>query len=162
MIRHSSKRHAGFGLLELMLSMVIVALLLIMATRYYSSASTSEKINEALQGLSAVGSAADQAALNTGSYAGIKAIGDLQSYLPDGNTTNPWGFAWGVVGAAPTTSASSTLAITITTDNQNTCTMLTNALINTTSATTSRYSVTTPCAAGVLVVSYSYNVAVRS
>ena len=42
------KREEGFGLLELMLSMVVVALLLIMATRYYQSARTSARVNSAI------------------------------------------------------------------------------------------------------------------
>ncbi len=39
------RRQKGIGLLELMLSLAIIAILLIMATRYYQSASLNNKIN---------------------------------------------------------------------------------------------------------------------
>ena len=39
------QRQRGIGLLELMLSLAIIAILLIMATRYYQSASLQNKIN---------------------------------------------------------------------------------------------------------------------
>jgi len=41
-----NKKQRGIGLLELMLSLAIIAILLIMATRYYGAASRSEKVNE--------------------------------------------------------------------------------------------------------------------
>jgi Tfp pilus assembly protein PilE len=44
----------GIGLLELMLSLAIIAILLIMATRYYQSASTNQKINQAVDMFAAV------------------------------------------------------------------------------------------------------------
>lgn len=48
----------GIGLLELMLSLAIIAILLIMATRYYQSASDSQKISQAVDMFAALKGAA--------------------------------------------------------------------------------------------------------
>ncbi|MFN7097281.1 MAG: Tfp pilus assembly protein FimT/FimU [Gammaproteobacteria bacterium] len=98
----------GIGLLELMLSLAIIAILLIMATRYYQSASSGQKISEATDMYAAVKSAVNNYFNNTNNTfpTGSNPIGPLvqNDYLPDsyldGNKTsstatsnyvNPWG-----------------------------------------------------------------------
>jgi type II secretory pathway pseudopilin PulG len=48
------KKQIGIGLLELMLSLAIIAILLVMATRYYLSASLSSNINEVISNIQGV------------------------------------------------------------------------------------------------------------
>lgn len=102
----TKKRQAGFGLLELMLSMVIVALLLIMATRYYQSARSNARVNQAVSLVATMVSAANNIALGSGGYANVTAAG-LYPYMPvsaqkgDSNTiVSPWQGA--VTTASPT------------------------------------------------------------
>jgi Tfp pilus assembly protein PilE len=48
------RRAKGIGLLELMLSLAIIAILLVMATRYYLSASLASDVNEVVSNIQAV------------------------------------------------------------------------------------------------------------
>ena len=48
------KRQLGIGLLELMLSLAIIAILLVMATRYYLTASQSSDVNEVISNIQGV------------------------------------------------------------------------------------------------------------
>lgn len=91
------KRQTGFGLLELMLSMVIVALLLIMATRYYQSARSNARINEGVSLISSIVNAANNIAIGTGDYSAVSNT-SIASYLPSnaqtgtaGTLNDPWG-----------------------------------------------------------------------
>ena len=91
------KRQTGFGLLELMLSMVIVALLLIMATRYYQSARSNARINEGVGLISSILNAANNIAIGSGSYSGATTSA-IVPYLPSNeqgsdktSIVNPWG-----------------------------------------------------------------------
>ena len=71
------KKQIGIGLLELMLSLAIIAVLLVMATRYYMSASMNSRINQtvsAILGLPAAAECWSSSGSNTanqGTYAGI-------------------------------------------------------------------------------------------
>jgi len=47
-------KQKGIGLLELMLSLAIIAILLVMATRYYGAASKSEKVDDTIQLISEI------------------------------------------------------------------------------------------------------------
>lgn len=110
-------KNKGIGLLELMLSLAIIAILLIMATRYYQSASSSQKVSQAVDMFAALKSAAQNyhnSQGQTGDYA--SKVGQLvvAGYLPasylDGGpsaptsaspsaVSSPWGTAIGVSGA---------------------------------------------------------------
>lgn len=92
----------GVGLLELMLSLAIIAILLIMATRYYQSASENNKRNQAVDMFSAVNGAVqtwkiDQLASSSGGPGTTVTIENLVSggYLPpsygNGSGIAPWG-----------------------------------------------------------------------
>lgn len=105
------KHQTGFGLLELMLSMVIVALLLIMATRYYQSARSNARINEGVSLISSIINAANNIAIGTGTY-GTMDESSIVPYLPTNEQNgkaiiNPWGGDVTVKGA--TTSLTITL-----------------------------------------------------
>lgn len=100
------KDQTGFGLLELMLSMVIVALLLIMATRYYQSARSNARINEGVSLISSVINAANNIAIGTGDYSGVNNTA-IAAYLPSnaqsgGNLVDPWGGNLTVDGSSKT------------------------------------------------------------
>lgn len=121
------KKSLGIGLLELMLSLAIIAVLLIMATRYYSSASNSQKITAATGMINAVkAAAASYLGGNATAYASNVSIANLVSagYLPssfvagsNGNssTTNPWNESVGVTATA------STITITMATPSSDIC-----------------------------------------
>jgi type II secretory pathway pseudopilin PulG len=53
-------KEKGIGLLELMLALAIIAILIVMATRYFSKASENQKINLTLQELTEIKNAAYQ------------------------------------------------------------------------------------------------------
>jgi len=74
-----AKRQIGIGLLELMLSLSIIAVLLVMATRYYMSAALNSRVNQTADALLSLPAAAEcwaasstnSAAGSTGTYNGI-------------------------------------------------------------------------------------------
>lgn len=82
-----AKKQFGIGLLELMLSLSIIAVLLVMATRYYMSAATNSRVNQtadAVMGLAAAAECWASSAQNTapatqGNYGGI----DLTKVVAD-------------------------------------------------------------------------------
>ena len=89
------RRQSGIGLLELMLSLAIIAILLIMATRYYQSASESNKINQAVDMFSAINGAVQNYKLDSDPLGvNVAALTD-GGYLPpnygSGTVNNPWG-----------------------------------------------------------------------
>ena len=125
------KRQTGFGLLELMLSMVIVALLLIMATRYYQSARSNARVNQAIGLIGSIVSAANGVSLANGNYSTISdstLIPYLSPNFVSGTGKNqtiqdPWGNTVTVTSNGAT---NFTIALaSIPTDD---CTKLSNAL----------------------------------
>ncbi len=89
------QRQKGIGLLELMLSLAIIAILLIMATRYYQSASVSNKINTAVDMFAGVQGAMESYAIdNDPEDATIEEL-STKGFLPpsygDGDGVNPFG-----------------------------------------------------------------------
>lgn len=94
------KRQRGIGLLELMLSLSIIAILLVMATRYFMAANESQKLNNAISQVSGIaGGMANYDIANPG-YKNLTGIKELVEghYVPaslGGNNTNgkganPW------------------------------------------------------------------------
>jgi len=98
-VRSQSKQR-GIGLLELMLSLSIIAILLVMATRYFVIANENQKINNALSMVNGYAGGAAQYATVNHSYSAMttKALVD-GNYLPNvfggsdgfGAGANPWG-----------------------------------------------------------------------
>jgi len=72
-----TKKHMGIGLLELMLSLAIIAVLLVMATRYYMSAAMNSRINQTIDAIMGLPAAAECWASsgsntsNPGNYTGL-------------------------------------------------------------------------------------------
>lgn len=88
-------RQAGIGLLELMLSLAIIAVLLIMATRYYSSAHSNQQISQAVdQFTSIAGAVRNWRVDNPFEAVSGLTVGKLNTdgYLPSSitSTSNPW------------------------------------------------------------------------
>ncbi len=88
----------GIGLLELMLSLAIIAILLIMATRYYQTTKQSQEVNDAVQLVnSLVGAMTNYRTDNPTTYktatVSIETLTDT-GYMPsaygDGTNTSPW------------------------------------------------------------------------
>jgi type II secretory pathway pseudopilin PulG len=110
-------KQLGIGLLELMLSLAIIAILLVMAIRYYQSASSAQSINQAIDMVNAVkGGVKNYLTSNIGSTT-IPKVSDLaaKGYLPNTyenpTTANPWGGAIGF-GSSTCTDAATTMAPT--------------------------------------------------
>ncbi|MFN7097282.1 MAG: type II secretion system protein [Gammaproteobacteria bacterium] len=113
-------RQKGIGLLELMLSLAIIAILLIMATRYYQSASNSNNMNNAVDMVNAVRAGVKSyLSSNIGSadYPTITAL-QQNGYLPQAysapSTANPWGGPICIMAATTTATACPSSAATVT------------------------------------------------
>lgn len=98
MLMSITKRHnqRGIGLLELMLSLAIISVMLLMATRYYKSADQGQKVSNAISMITGIAGAGAQY-LNT--HPAKKATDlDLKVLTDDGflskefsTMNNPWG-----------------------------------------------------------------------
>ena len=87
--RHSRQR--GISLLEVLLSLSVIAIILVMATRYYRSANQSQQASNALSIISGVVTA--ETAYSAANSAYVFDIGTLNTdgYLPKSAMTDPWG-----------------------------------------------------------------------
>jgi prepilin-type N-terminal cleavage/methylation domain-containing protein len=89
------KRQAGISLLELMLSLAIIAVVLTMATRFYTQANQNQNLNNAVSMVNGIVAATHTYRLNV-STTGKPTITELitAGQLPsDFGGTNPWGGA---------------------------------------------------------------------
>ncbi len=94
------RQQRGIGLLELMLSLAIIAILLVMATRYFLVASSNEKINSTISTIGGMQGAVtcwrnSRGTLDQATMSNMDSIGCLPGQLwPAGggeNVVNPWG-----------------------------------------------------------------------
>jgi type II secretory pathway pseudopilin PulG len=129
----------GIGLLELMLSLAIIAILLIMATRYYQSASNSQRVSQALDMFSAIKGAVKTYYTSSSPNALPQTIGDLVSggYLPTsyqdaGASTTSHISPWGT--NVVYTPAGSTFTVSMIMPDTATCTQVANRVANIISA----------------------------
>lgn len=85
-------RQHGIGLLELMLSLTIIAILLIAATRYYQSAQTSRQIQVAMESVQSVYAATQQYYNDYGTVPTLELL-KKSAMLPNNfnDFANPWG-----------------------------------------------------------------------
>ncbi len=84
-------KQIGIGLLELMLSLAIIAILLVMATRYYQVASFSEKVNQDINLIGNIEAAANRWKAIYGDYKKITSIQDLiDQGMQDISAYNAW------------------------------------------------------------------------
>lgn len=95
----------GIGLLELMLSLAIIAILIVMVTRYYTTTRASEQVNEAAQEIIALYAAGQSWLQSQPAFAGDM----LTKFVLDGSVPkdfadgNPWGGTIkATVGSTPT------------------------------------------------------------
>jgi len=98
----------GIGLLELMLALAVISVLLVAATRYFSSTSSSQKVNAAAEMLQVAINASEDVRMSDGKYSAIpsddKAIEFLigRGLIPDtwkkDASVNPWGGGINVTG----------------------------------------------------------------
>jgi len=108
-------KNKGIGLLELMLSLAIIAILLIMAIRYYQSANLSQQMSSATDMFNAVRSAMKNFYNDNAGNSGGQSQASINSliasgYLPPSFGVNPWGGSVGLSSDA----ASCTLGSLIT------------------------------------------------
>ncbi len=94
------KRHQrGIGLLELMLSLAIIAILLIMATRYFETAHRSQRVNESLELIQSIVSGSSNYLMANHNYTDIDTeyvVGYVPKfYVKSDNKSiiNPWNTA---------------------------------------------------------------------
>ncbi|MCK4608766.1 MAG: prepilin-type N-terminal cleavage/methylation domain-containing protein [Gammaproteobacteria bacterium] len=67
----TKNKQTGIGLMELMLSLAIIAILLVMATVYFKSANTSSQVSDAVSKIQAIQSAGNSWLAAYGSYDGL-------------------------------------------------------------------------------------------
>ena len=94
---HNKQKSAGIGLLELMLSLGVIAVLLVMATIFFKPASQSQKVSEAISHIQAIDSAANRWSLTHANFNDVDShfnvfinFGLLPAYFAD-DYINPWG-----------------------------------------------------------------------
>ena len=95
------KKIRGIGLLELMLSLAIIAILLVMATRYYSATTKSQRVDDTIQLIGELETAINAQITNDGTAYGQINLTTLvnNGYLSaarvltasDNKIKNPWG-----------------------------------------------------------------------
>ncbi len=169
------KQQRGIGLLELMLSLGIIAVMLIMATKYYNSTKVQSNVNTAVQNIQAA-YAACEASLNDAPDGTLCKNTDTLSkngYLPvgfagDATSENPWGGTFTIdYSGSPRT-----VNISVKDVPDVDCNILVNRLQQTLVTSTSKITspemlsctgdpavcepVSTPCKSGTQAVSISY------
>ncbi|QLH41695.1 MAG: type II secretion system protein [Coxiellaceae bacterium] len=109
-LRHKS----GIGLLELMFSLAIIAVLLILASRYYQTARTGQQVNEAANMINNVYTAANDWIQNHDSFQPTESCEPENNMICDfvgngtvpadfsGATSNPWGGNIAAIGSGAT------------------------------------------------------------
>lgn len=100
----SLRNQRGIGLLELMLSLAIIAILLIMATRYFTSANTNQQVSNATDMFNGVRASVNSYYSDNGPAAQAPTLSGLVTagYLPSsygGSTSSPWGTAMSIPSA---------------------------------------------------------------
>ncbi len=95
---NSIYKQRGISLLEVMLSLAIIAIILVMATRYFGLASNTSKLNTATSQLNEVKGGLAQYQLTHGSLTGAtitelgnEALITSETAANGGNGVNPWG-----------------------------------------------------------------------
>lgn len=95
---NSLRKQRGISLLEVMLSLAIIAIILVMATRYFGLASNTSKLNTATSQINEVKGGLSQWQLTHGSFAGgtianlgSEALITTQTAQNGGAGVNPWG-----------------------------------------------------------------------
>lgn len=85
-------KQQGISLLEVMLSLAIIAVILVMATRYYKVAQQSQQVSNALSLIGGIISAETQYAVaNNNAYTADMNALKSGGYLPSNFGNNPWG-----------------------------------------------------------------------
>jgi prepilin-type N-terminal cleavage/methylation domain-containing protein len=151
----------GFGLLELMLSLVIVALLLIMATRYYQTTVLNSKVNGVITLINAItASASAYYGINSNftNVAQAAGKGFIQSGIPKSLVNNsviqgPWGGTAGIAIAAGSNATS--YKVTVPNVPEQACYKLNGYFEN----NSKLVPATTTCAATPTDWSYNYDIA---
>lgn len=142
----SATKQCGIGLLELMLSIAIISILLLMATRYYSNTTQGKNIANTISIVSGFIAAQQQYMVLNGQYAvdtdTDKLLTDLN--LPLSLDTDPWG---GKITIATTTSTSVQFVLPSVPDTTLCTTTLTNMIENNTGAAVG-------CSSGGMLVIY--------
>lgn len=163
MLLNLRKKQAGIGLLELMLSLAIIAVLIIMATRYYQSTRQSQLVSQAVDQVNAVISAVGNWRVGVSGYTGQDAAGNGlsyetlygQGYLPKvwgttSATASPWSSDMSI---SPVSATSYTIVFSGIPDYA--CSALQTRLSNT-------ESVSPQCSGGTLTVTYDESAAGQS
>lgn len=123
MLKLNHFKQRGISLLEVLLSLSVIAVILVMATRYYSSAQQSQQVSNMVSMVSGIVTAETQYKVaHSNSLAPINIL-VTQGYLPNDFGKDPWGGTLSV-----TTTAS---PYTISSDSKipdNACTLLNGML----------------------------------
>lgn len=91
-LKSQQKKIKGITLLEVILSLAIIALILVMATRYYGLAHLEEQVNDTTSMIQSIRAAGQHWLLSHDDYRDINIPNLIQrDLIPKNFTTNPWG-----------------------------------------------------------------------
>ncbi len=123
MLKLNRSKQRGISLLEVLLSLSVIAIILVMATRYYRSAQQSQQVSNAVSMISGIVTAETQyKAANNNTFVDLATL-VTKGYLPPNFGTDPWGGTLSVTEAGGEYTIASTSTIP-----PNTCTMLNTTL----------------------------------
>lgn len=120
----------GISLLEVMLSLAIIAIILLLATRYFGIASTSNNVNSEMSQVNEIRQGTQQFYVNSGDYP--KKFADLAPYTSANTAAGNAAFA----GATITWNTGTPPTVSVTTPDPSSCNLLAARLSTTTTPVT--------------------------
>lgn len=121
-MKKSLKTMSGVTLLEIMLVLAIAGIVIAMSVRYYTQASTNQKVTAGIAAVNAVVAAVEQWKLQ-GQTANNVSYDKIKIYFPgDSFPKSPWTGA--VLGVGADGSSTSTYNVTVATNDQAGCNLL--------------------------------------
>lgn len=109
MLNYYENRKQGVGLLEILLVLVMVALIIVMATRYYQQAQDDLKVTQAIQKIRKITEASFDWVKGQNDFTGLT-NDSLKSYLTDYDFVSPWG---GIIQISSNPAANRVIVITL-------------------------------------------------
>ena len=95
-----TKKDSGYSFIEILLTMLIIAVIAYFAIRYYKISSVSREADAVIAEMNAINAAATKLAQATNSFAGNVTTDSIASVVSNGGMQTPWGSQISVTGVA--------------------------------------------------------------